>query len=260
MTSSRGEIVHFSKSVLRLHLLLFISTLPISFSFSPSSSLVILHHPNRWSLQDTIARSCYSRKLTTCCYFSNLPPPEESESSTGVSRHNGFNISVGMGEDKPSHEINNKGEDKGSKVSMTRAGGRSNNAYTKMRRLDGAFDLIKRIVPWMLLAFLIRWILSFFLFSSSPSYVYYQKSVYESSSYNSASGKVERTRKESFRSNIPSMISGRQLQESMNQEKNVDEAQRRISPYILDPEPDAVFERDLERFFPPSPFDDFFLK
>lgn len=57
------------------------------------------------------------------------------------------------------------------------------------------------VIPLLLLA-LLRGI--FFVGFSDPSFVYYESSVYETRTYNN--GNIERSRKESFRSNIPGLV------------------------------------------------------
>jgi hypothetical protein len=159
---------------------------------------------------------------------------------------------------------NNESNQKAMKISLSRAGGRSRYAAERrstngLSQYDGLFlrtkQIVKRLVPFLVLLLLTRFIFSFFFAKpdSSPSFVYYQKTVYESSSYNSASGKVERTRKESFRSNIPSMISGQKLNKGDSSEDG-----KQISSLILEQYPDEAFDRDLVQFFPRSILDDFF--
>lgn len=141
-------------------------------------------------------------------------------------------------------------------ISFARAGGRSkkddaslstDNLKSRVRKIA------KMIAPFLFLLFLARWTLGI-LFSpgsSPPSYVYYQRTLYESSSYNSQSGKVERTRKENFRSNIPSLISGQRSIQQGDQGSS-------ISSYLLEASPDEELDRELDVIFPEFLIEDFF--
>ena len=71
---------------------------------------------------------------------------------------------------------------------------------------ESVLDLFKKLISALVLLALVKSILSFLF--GSPSVVYYQSTVYESSSYN-ADGKLEKIRKESFKSNIPGFVDGK---------------------------------------------------
>jgi len=261
MISSRVDKVvplsHPNKSCLGL--LLFFSTLSISISFAPSVSFSLFVYTTA-----TPPRINWTR--FTNCHVYDIPSRCESTNLSRLTRKAYLN------------DDENVNKNSASRISIARAGGRSRNINRRLNPTTTK-DWIQKIttrilLPWFLVFLLLRGILSPFLFSTSssytsPSYVYYQKSIYESSSYNSESGQVERTRKESFRSNIPSLISGQQLQqtESRNsKEKYTDESNLRksrissssSSSYMFDEDPDDVFERELDMFFPRTLFDDFF--
>ena len=74
---------------------------------------------------------------------------------------------------------------------------------------------------------------------SPPSTYYYQSSVYESRIYN-ADGKVETSRKESFRSNVPGLVEERSTRNERQEGGPLD------SSYFLRGNPDKEFDRELE--------------
>ena len=126
-----------------------------------------------------------------------------------------------MGDSSSSSGDNNKDGGKGDKKRSTaRAGGRTSNN----RKLQSSVPLqessspsnntvmgwAKKVVPLLVLLSILKGIFGFlFGFGGSNSNViYYQSTVYESRTYD-ADGKMERVRKESIKSNMPSsMING----------------------------------------------------
>jgi hypothetical protein len=106
-------------------------------------------------------------------------------------------------------EGSNSQEELVSKRSVARAGGRkqkvnkppSNNS----RRDDGPLAFLRQwAVPLLLVTVLLRFLFGG-LFSSNSNYVYYSRSVYESTTY-SRDGNVETKRKETFQSNVPGLV------------------------------------------------------
>lgn len=98
-------------------------------------------------------------------------------------------------------------------LSGGRAGGRKKtlrNETQIMKRSQTIWenlpDIFKKLILGLLLLALVKSILSFLF--GSPSVVYYQSTVYETSSYNK-DGKLEKVRKESFKSNIPGFVDGK---------------------------------------------------
>ena len=106
---------------------------------------------------------------------------------------------------------------------------------------DSNDSLKKKFTKWatILAPILLLWVLfKSLFFGSDPSYVYYQSSVYESRSYG-ADGRVDTSRKESFRSNIPGLVEGRRLQENNDNKGS-------SSSYLLRQNPDESFEQELD--------------
>ena len=129
------------------------------------------------------------------------------------------------------------------KYTSARMGGRKRKIPRRdsLGKKDDKDDNLKKFTKWatVLAPILLLWVLiKSLLFggsSSEPSYVYYQSSVYESRTYG-ADGRVDTSRKESFRSNIPSLIEGKRLQQEP----------RGSSSYLLQQNPDESFERELD--------------
>jgi hypothetical protein len=106
-------------------------------------------------------------------------------------------------------EGSNSQEELLSKRSVARAGGRkqkvnkppSNNS----RHDDGPLAFLRQwAVPLLLATVLLRFLFGG-LFSSNSNYVYYSRSVYESTTY-LRDGNVETKRKETFQSNVPGLV------------------------------------------------------
>jgi hypothetical protein len=95
-----------------------------------------------------------------------------------------------------------------SKNTPGRAGGRAPRKarIIKPRRAEGLATLTKSfLLPLLGLYLVFRLLLGSLFSSPSSSFVYYESSVYESRTY-SADGKVETSRKESVRSNLPGLV------------------------------------------------------
>eukprot|EP00567_Pseudictyota_dubia_P002415 CAMPEP_0197466752 /NCGR_PEP_ID=MMETSP1175-20131217/65216_1 /TAXON_ID=1003142 /ORGANISM="Triceratium dubium, Strain CCMP147" /LENGTH=260 /DNA_ID=CAMNT_0043002805 /DNA_START=109 /DNA_END=891 /DNA_ORIENTATION=+ len=159
-------------------------------------------------------------------------------------------------------------EEKKSKASVARAGGRSRSGVPPRRNES---ELTKREVPGYvklgavvaLLVLLLKSLLGGLLGgagSAPSSYVYYQASMYESRTVG-PDGRMETTRKESVRSNVPSLISGDRDDSStarssppasfLLRESSDDEIDREIDDAIRR---SMEFERSITR----SLLDDFF--
>ena len=94
--------------------------------------------------------------------------------------------------------------------STARAGGRSQSSkhsLTKFGQISKIkiFDFLKKLIPALVILTLLTNIFSNNSDGNNGPYFYYESSVYETRSYTSE-GKVESTRKESFKSNLPSEI------------------------------------------------------
>lgn len=130
-------------------------------------------------------------------------------------------------------------DDKNKSLSSGRAGGR--------RRAPKKKNDEKKGVPgWLIgagIPLLVLWLVVGNLFGggSDSSFVYYQSSVYESSIMGE-NGQVERSRKESVRTNVPSLLPERQQGNDRQ---------------LLRQSPDPTFERAMDREMR-SLFDDFF--
>lgn len=100
--------------------------------------------------------------------------------------------------------------------SKRRAGGRVRN---KKRPSTAAVEKAQRLPGWVknvLVPVVALWFLSQIVFggdSSSSNYYYYQSSVYESSMYG-AEGRVETSRRESVRTNIPRLVGDKDEEQS----------------------------------------------
>lgn len=95
-----------------------------------------------------------------------------------------------------------------SKRSIARAGGRKqkvNNPPPKVHTDNGVLSLLKQWAVPLLFIFLLMKFLFGGLFASSNNYVYYSRSVYQSTTY-MRDGNVETRRKETFQSNVPGLV------------------------------------------------------
>jgi len=152
-------------------------------------------------------------------------------------------------------------DDKGKKrsFSIARAGGRSTTSKKIARQKLGATETssglpliignmlngIKNII-YLIVAVQILQSLFGFLFgggANDGSYVYYQSTVYETTSV-AADGQVSRIRKESVKSNIPSLISGDRVIE----DKNAGGGDSKSS-YLLRGSPDKAIDTNREDSF-----------
>jgi len=171
---------------------------------------------------------------------------QAQESRDGRSRSNRL-IKVLMAGPFSSDDDNSSAdaESTSSNKSVARAGGRSSsgrpsptktaNSSNDGGTFNGIVDLAKKAVPILLLLSLIKGLFGFLFGSgSNPSYVYYQSTVYESRTYD-ADGQIERIRKESVKSNMPSMINGNKQEEGD------------IKSSYLQQSSDEDFDRDLDR-------------
>lgn len=173
----------------------------------------------------------------------------------------------GDGEKDGTNEMELSSEDTNKRnTSTARAGGRSSKSVTERALkqeikqlsastswLDSLSNTAKKMLPLLAVLLILKLFLGS-LFGGSgggtPSFVYYQSSVYESRSY-SEDGRMERVRKEStMRSNIPSLTNGREenkLLESRDGQLNKnDKDENRFRSEIKDVE---TFDRDLEKMF-----------
>ena len=117
------------------------------------------------------------------------------------------------------------------KVSTSRAGGRSRQRERPAKNSSSS-PLLANRAKIALPVVLVLWILSQ-VFQSSvrpPSYVFYQSSMYESRTLG-ADGRMETTRKESVKSNLPSLL-------------QQDDERRLVKPSLL---PDRDFDREIDR-------------
>ena len=116
-----------------------------------------------------------------------------------------------------------------------RAGGRKSkkNKVDKRRRQQqgrGNHTLWWQIPAVLLSLLLLKGIL---FDSSDHSFVYYESSVYESRTYNS-DGRVETSRKENFRSNIPSLVEqSRQQRNTENNNNYLEEKTRMLEEDMI---------------------------
>ena len=165
----------------------------------------------------------------------------------------------------------NNGDSDGSnnskKNSIARAGGRnragqsSKNAEDSFTNNDnnnnndkgGIIDLAKKAIPLLIAFTLLKGILgSLFGFGmgmgGNQSVVYYQSTVYESRTYD-ADGKMERIRKESVKSNIPSMINGNRYDDDDNDNDNKGTKSSLFFKKNLDVDVDTYVDEALERSY-----------
>jgi len=113
-------------------------------------------------------------------------------------------------------------------ISTARAGGRSKrkiqNGTSSNRSLLATFlEQVKKLLLWVTVLPLIGFLLASILHIGTPSdgsYVYYESTVYETRSY-TPDGELQRVRKESVKSNIPSLISGEKIIKDTNDENEL---------------------------------------
>jgi len=144
------------------------------------------------------------------------------------------------------------------KASVARVGGRrsgvSRSNKNSSKEVPGLvkFGALAAVAVFLLQAFL-----GWFSGGTSPSYVYYQSSIYESRTLGT-DGQMETTRKESVRTNVPSLISGDR--EDYKGRKLPTSSFLLESPDSeIDKEIDGAIRRsmEMEKSFRPSMLDDF---
>eukprot|EP00565_Helicotheca_tamesis_P006859 CAMPEP_0185725120 /NCGR_PEP_ID=MMETSP1171-20130828/1448_1 /TAXON_ID=374046 /ORGANISM="Helicotheca tamensis, Strain CCMP826" /LENGTH=187 /DNA_ID=CAMNT_0028393157 /DNA_START=372 /DNA_END=935 /DNA_ORIENTATION=+ len=131
-------------------------------------------------------------------------------------------------------------------MSTARVGGRRSSPPPPKRNNkkdtdDNVFGLLKFVLPIMALIWLLQSLLSGIFFfggggSSTGNYVYYQSSTFESRTIKS-DGTIETAKKESVRTNMPSLIKSGESSSSSSSS---------TSSMILRGERDEAFERELE--------------
>jgi hypothetical protein len=138
-----------------------------------------------------------------------------------------------------SENNNSEGGDEGltSKKSVARTGGRKSREK-KMRSNDKKSTTMALLRNWaaplLLFALVLRFSLGgiFFQSSGNPTYVYYSRSVYQSTTY-STDGNVETKRKETFQSNIPGLVERSKDQDSKMLGSALDDEMLDIEDEIL---------------------------
>lgn len=134
-------------------------------------------------------------------------------------------------------------------------GGRSRRGPKKQVTRQGN-ALLEGIKQWSfpvgLLLALVLFVKGLFGGGEDPSYRYYQSSVYESRVYDSSSGKIQTSRKESVQSNIPGLLEGARSSNKKGETPS--------SSYLLRPSPDEKFEEELNALmdFRQTLFTDFY--
>lgn len=153
-------------------------------------------------------------------------------------------------------------------ITTARAGGRSTTPKKVKISIGtnendgGAVGVIQRAISNIVKVIVAVWIVRSLLGilfgfgggggSDNPSYVYYQSTVYESRSI-SSDGKVERIRRESMKSNIPSLISGDRLIETDGSDYNRDDtgssssSSSKKSSYLLRDYSDIAIDDDRNK-------------
>mmetsp|Transcript_12636 Transcript_12636/g.18572 ORF Transcript_12636/g.18572 Transcript_12636/m.18572 type:complete len:187 (+) Transcript_12636:146-706(+) len=127
------------------------------------------------------------------------------------SYHQGLKSSIGTCGLFMSNDTDDGNEDESPKLSMRRVGGRAARFPVK----NGTIKKGKRKLLLPVAVVLAAWLFFQNLFSApGPSYVYYQSSVYETRIVGN-DGKVETSRKENIKTNMPSLMEGRSADPSL---------------------------------------------
>ena len=151
----------------------------------------------------------------------------------------------------------NGDNESGKKRSVARAGGRTSNSdrnllFSKPLTTSSnntIMEWAKKVIPLLVLLTILKGIFGFlFGFGSNSNVIYYQSTVYESRTYD-ADGKMERIRKESIKSNLPSsMINGNKEDGYVDRDGSSSGSTRGTSLY-LDQNFDEELDRELENSF-----------
>ena len=142
-------------------------------------------------------------------------------------------VTGGNGNDDDDDDDDNGANKK--KNSIARAGGRSKTdsapttpTTSSQIPLKALFATIKKVIPILISLSIIKGFLGFLFsgFGGRSNVIYYQSTVYESTTFDE-NGQMEQTRKESFKSNIPSLTNGdignRGLLDSARRNRDIEE-------------------------------------
>jgi len=150
------------------------------------------------------------------------------------------------------NESKSDDNDKKKVTSSRRVGGRSRQKKAlanndKETNNDGLLSKWAAIVvPAFAVVFLLKSVLGGLLFGSAAdgqsNFVYYQSSVYETRSYGS-DGKVETSRKESVRTNAPSLINSQRVNDNVRDESA---RSRGSGTYLLQDLSDDELDEEIE--------------
>lgn len=217
---------------------------------------VFLLAASRWTDAWVVQPSCEKRLVHSISSKSSSSNSYASLASLPVSRPNQHCLrqirTVMKNKESDGDDNQSSHSPSGKKYSSARLGGRKRKALvTKNDKDDDDDKNMQKFKKWatLLAPILVACVLlKSLLFGGgdNPSYVYYQSSIYESRTYG-ADGQLETSRKESFRSNIPALIEGRQKdgQSSYLLRQNVDEGfERALDSFILKSQ-----ESFLDEFF-----------
>lgn len=113
-------------------------------------------------------------------------------------------------------EVNTPDLEDRPRPSTSRVGGRARGGSFEGKRKEDSASLLPLLVTGLVAAVLS----SRLFFAPSTSFVYYERS--EIRSYNAVDGKVESSRRETFRSNIPSLMEDKRLGSFSEDEERVE--------------------------------------
>ena len=139
------------------------------------------------------------------------------------------------------------------KPGVFRAGGRAERRRQPLIRDKMKRSPIVAIIPGAalgvaLLLLLLNSLSSFGLRkSTSSNFVFYESSVYESRVYNSEKGKVETSRKESIRTNLPELVNQKVSSgKGATSESSLTQTSRSEDDDLIDKESDLILRETLE--------------
>ena len=181
-------------------------------------------------------------------------------------------IATVQGKRRPNLVVLGERKNEKKRSSFSRAGGRSrkrrrtksdiNKADRRDTSASSIFStiagMVKRAFPLLILLTLMKGLLSFLFSGMNSNVVYYSRTVYESTSYDE-NGEIERFRKENVRSNVPSMISDKNLLRGSNRARSYVGDEGLYYSNALDDELRSLDEEvEVESIYRSTISDDFF--
>mmetsp|Transcript_2361 Transcript_2361/g.3461 ORF Transcript_2361/g.3461 Transcript_2361/m.3461 type:complete len:279 (+) Transcript_2361:152-988(+) len=249
-------------SVLWLVASIFVILGSVSTCTTTTAAFVVPNHPKSaetWRLSAIQTLSCKSKitminhQLPQGFIIPSLGNRQSLSPLFSSKMPNDGNIDENGGQDNESSPSKSDDNNDKTVTSSRRVGGRSRQKNTlanneKENNNDGLLSKWAAIVvPAFAVVFLLKSVLGGLFFGGAAdgqsSYVYYQSSVYETRSYGS-DGKVETSRKESVRTNAPSLVNSQRVNDNARDDST---SRSRVSgTYLLEDIADDDFDEEIE--------------